>query len=204
MRMSNGRVVTLRPRAARAARLPLPLQTARLKLRDYRPEDFEAMCRYVCDPRVTRFLFLGPRDAEEAEQYLRRIIGYQKERPRTAWELALEETGSGRQVGGCNLTMIGPGEADLGYMLHHDLWGRGLATEVACALRDAAFRELALERVISTVDVRNAASIHVLEKAGFRWEATLRRCRQARGQWRDCHLFALPRIVWESRAAQRD
>lgn len=194
--------MALRTRAAHQARLTLPLRTKRLVLREFRREDFEALCRYACDPRVTRFLFLAPRDPSEAEEYLERVIGYQQEKPRTTWELAIEEKNTGRQIGACNLTVIARGEADLGYMFHHDLWGKGLATEVALALRDAAFRDLGLERVISTVDIRNAASIRVIEKIGLRWEATFRRHRHARGQFRDCHLFAMPRVEWKHQNRQ--
>jgi len=194
--------VVLRKRAAREPRLALPLHTQRLVLRDFRDEDFEAMCRYALDPRVTRYLFLAPRTVEEARQHFDRILGWQAERPREVFELAVElttaEPHTARLAGACNLTLVAPGEGDIGYMLHHELWRRGFATEVACALRDAAFGNFQLERVISTIDVRNEASIRVIEKVGLRWEATYRKFKQARGQWRDCHLFSMPRVAWES------
>jgi RimJ/RimL family protein N-acetyltransferase len=196
--MTRGRVPLLRNRAMRATRLATPLATERLVLREFRADDFEAMCRYVCDPRVTRYLFFAPRDIDEARRHLLHVLNWQQERPRNVWELAVEERRGGRHIGACNLTLTAPGEADIGYMLHHDRWGNGMATEVACALRDAAFRDLGAERVISTVDVRNAASLRVLEKTGLRWEATFRRHRRLRGQWRDCHLFVMPRVVWEA------
>jgi ribosomal-protein-alanine N-acetyltransferase len=198
--MSRKRVV-LRNRAARARQLALPLRTQRLSLRDFREEDFEAMCGYALDPRVTRYLFLAPRTVEEAREHFRRILGWQTERPREVFELAIElqtQAPASRLAGACNLTLVAPGEADIGYMLHHDFWRQGFATEIACALRDAAFGHFGRERVISTIDVRNEASMRVIEKAGLRWEATYRKFRQARGQWRDCHLFSMPRVAWES------
>jgi RimJ/RimL family protein N-acetyltransferase len=76
-------------------------------------------------------------------------------------------------------------------------WGKGYATEIALALIDAAFFELRADRIISTVDVNNKASIHVLEKIGMRWEAVFRKHRRAKNRWWDCHLFVLPREVWE-------
>ncbi len=76
-------------------------------------------------------------------------------------------------------------------------WGKGYATEIARSLIDAAFGELRVDRVISTVDVNNRASIHVLEKVGMRWEAVFRKHRRAKNRWWDCHLFVLPREVWE-------
>lgn len=201
--MSSTRPTRLQTRAARARALVLPIETAHLRLREFRHDDFEAVCRYVTDPRVTRFLFSAPGNVDEARRYLTGVIGYQQERPRAVWELAVDHASSGRHIGACNVTVITPGEGDLGYMLHTDTWGKGYASEVACALRDAAFRDLGLERVIATVDIRNEASMRVLEKAGLRWEATYRKLRKARGQWRDCHLFTLARIVWQDTLSGR-
>lgn len=185
----------------RMRRVELPIETPHLRLREFRHEDFEAVCRYVTDPRVSRFLFHAPADLDEARSYLTGVIGYQRERPRAVWELAIDERRTGRHIGACNLTIVAPGEGDIGYMLHADTWRRGYASEVACALRDAAFRDLGLQRVMATVDVRNGPSMRVLEKAGLRWEATYRKLRRARGQWRDCHLFTMARIVWQESAA---
>ena len=77
-------------------------------------------------------------------------------------------------------------------------WGKGFATEIALALLHAAFCDLRAERVISTVDINNRASIRVLEKIGMRWEAVFRKHRRAKNRWWDCHLYVLPREVWEA------
>jgi RimJ/RimL family protein N-acetyltransferase len=193
--------VVLRNRSERAAGLELPLRTQRLLLRDFREEDFEAMCRYALDARVTRYLFLAPKTPAQAREHFDRILAWQEQRPREVFELAIElqaQEPAAQLAGACNLTLLAPGEGDIGYMLRHDLWRQGFATEVACALRDVAFGTFGLERVISTIDVRNEASIRVIEKAGLRWEATYRKFRRARGQWRDCHLYSMPRVAWES------
>ena len=75
---------------------------------------------------------------------------------------------------------------------------RDLRPKLRSALVDAAFFDLRADRVISTVDVNNAASIRVLEKIGMRWEAVYRKHRRAKNRWWDCHLFVLPREVWEA------
>ena len=100
-------------------------------------------------------------------------------------------------IGACDLSLIERNVVDLGYMLGLVDWGKGYATEIALALIDAAFFDLRADRIISTVDVNNKASIHVLEKIGMRWEAVFRKHRRAKNRWWDCHLFVLPREVWE-------
>jgi RimJ/RimL family protein N-acetyltransferase len=152
---------------------------------------------YSSDPRVTKFLFFGPRDVDGTNDYVDDLLASQAETPRSRFELAVEETASGRVIGACDLSLIEHNVVDLGYMLGLPDWGKGYATEIARSLIDAAFGELRVDRVISTVDVNNRASIHVLEKVGMRWEAVFRKHRRAKNRWWDCHLFVLPREVWE-------
>lgn len=195
----NRPVNLVRPASTRQSRaLLLPITTQRLRLREFVQDDLEALCSLVCDRRVTRYMFHVPGAKCTAESYLRGVIGYQRERPRSVWELAMADRRRGELLGSCNLTLLAPGEADLGYMLRRDAWGQGLGTETAQALIEAGFGQLGLARIISTVDVRNAASIRVLQKSGLRWEATYRKLRKIRGEWRDCHLFILAREAWEA------
>jgi ribosomal-protein-alanine N-acetyltransferase len=179
-------------------KLTVPVRTARLNLRDFVESDFEAVLGFSSDPRVTRYLFFGPRDADATAEYLEDLLASQREQPRTRFELAVEEKESGRVIGACDLSLIESNVLDLGYMLSNEQWGKGYATEISLALIEAAFCELRAERVISTVDINNSASIRVLEKIGMRWEAVYRRHRRAKNRWWDCHLFTLPREVWEA------
>jgi [ribosomal protein S5]-alanine N-acetyltransferase len=178
--------------------LTLPIRTARLNLREFVITDFDAVYAYSSDSRVTRYLFFGPRDQDSTAEYLEGLLASQRERPRTRFELAVEEISSGRVIGACDLSFIERRVVDLGYMLGIEYWGKGYATEIALALIDAAFFDLRADRVISTVDVNNSASIRVLEKIGMRWEAVYRKHRRAKNRWWDCHLFILPREVWEA------
>ena len=178
--------------------MTVPVRTARLTLREFAKSDFDAVHTYSSDPRVTRYLFFGPRDADSTAEYLEELLASQLEQPRTRFELAVEESASGRVIGACDLSLIEANVVDLGYMLGTPDWGKGYATEISLALIDAAFRELRADRVISTVDVNNGASIRVLEKIGMRWEAVFRKHRRAKNRWWDCHMFVLPRAVWEA------
>lgn len=185
-------------------KLKVPLRTARLNLREFVDSDFDAVHAYSSDPRVTKFLFFGPRDEDGTADYLEGLLASQQDLPRTRFELAVEESASGRVIGACDLSLIERNVVDLGYMLGLADWGKGYATEIALALVDAAFFDLRADRIISTVDVNNTASIRVLEKIGMRWEAVFRKHRRAKNRWWDCHLFVLPREVWEMAQARVD
>jgi RimJ/RimL family protein N-acetyltransferase len=64
----------------------------------------------------------------------------------------------------------GTNEIEIGYRLHPSYWNKGLATEAAQAVRDHAFRDLNLPRVISLIHPENAASRRVAEKMWMQLE----------------------------------
>jgi len=79
----------------------------------------------------------------------------------------------GDAIGFCGI--VHPGgqpTPEIKYAFRRDLWGRGLAREVAPALLAHGFGALGLERIIATVHADNAPSIRVLESCGMRLEGT--------------------------------
>jgi RimJ/RimL family protein N-acetyltransferase len=185
-------------RKAPGRAMTLPIATARLELREFTPSDYDAIYAYASDPRVTRHMLYGPRDPMDTRTYLERVIHYQTGHPRSVWELAVTQRSDGQLIGAADITILKPGEGDIGYMLRHGSWGQGYGTEVATALIDAGVSALGLERIMSTVSTENTRSLRVLEKAGLRWEALYRRFAQAKGRWWDCHLYATSREEWEA------
>jgi RimJ/RimL family protein N-acetyltransferase len=65
---------------------------------------------------------------------------------------------------------VGGAETELGWTLAREHWGHGYATEAALALRDWAFDERSLTRLISLIQDGNLRSIRVAEKLGERYE----------------------------------
>ena len=176
--------------------LALPIDTARLRLRELAATDLDALRVLYCDKRITRHMLYGPRDEEGAERHLAGVLRRQQQPSRDAWELGVEDPAGQRLIGACDLTLHPGREAEIGYLLTPDCWGRGFATEIAAALLRAAFGQLQAVRVLSTVEIHNARSIKVLEKAGLRWEATLRRHARAHRKWWDVHLYTVSREDW--------
>lgn len=73
-------------------------------------------------------------------------------------------------VGGCGLhRRRGPGVLEIGYWVHADHVRRGLATEAARSLTDAAFSVPGIERVEIHHDRANTRSRAVPARLGFTW-----------------------------------
>jgi RimJ/RimL family protein N-acetyltransferase len=59
---------------------------------------------------------------------------------------------------------------DLGWVLHHSRWGRGLATEAARAALDWLWEHTSVDRVISLIAPDDARSIRIATKIGEHFE----------------------------------
>lgn len=76
-------------------------------------------------------------------------------------------------LGGCGLyPRIGPGAVEIGYWLAQSATGRGIATTATRLLADVAFTAPDVERVEIRAEPRNAASLAVPRRLGFRHVAT--------------------------------
>ncbi|HSD80572.1 MAG TPA: GNAT family N-acetyltransferase [Solirubrobacteraceae bacterium] len=147
----------------------LPITTERLELRELTLDDAPVIFAIYGDPEVMRWVAGGPvADLAAAEAVLQQVIAHQRTHGYSWWGVV--ERATGRLVGDAGLYSYegtGPG-VELGYTFARDAWGRGYATEAAVACLRAAFGPLGLERVVAVVRPENAASQHVLEKAGMR------------------------------------
>lgn len=79
----------------------------------------------------------------------------------------------------------------IGYWVHSEVTGRGVATGALALGLDHCFGPVMLHRVEATVRPENEASRAVLARAGFREEGLLRRYLDVDGAWRDHLLVAL-------------
>src|SRR5262245_42771405 len=142
------------------------LETDRLTLRMLRESDLDAYAEMCADPEVMRYVGDGqPLARPMAWRNLAMMVGHWSLRGYGLW--AVEERASGALVGriGCWNPEGWPG-FEVGWMLRRPFWGRGYATEGACAALQFAFSQLEQPHVISLIHPDNAASIRVAQRLG--------------------------------------
>jgi ribosomal-protein-alanine N-acetyltransferase len=83
--------------------------------------------------------------------------------------------------------------AYLGYWMDAEHQSRGFCTEALRAVLDFAFGVAELHRIQAAIMPRNARSLRVIEKLGFRREGYAERYLQIDGRWEDHILFARTR-----------
>jgi RimJ/RimL family protein N-acetyltransferase len=170
----------------------MELRTERCTVRQFRAADAASLARHANDRQVwlnLRDLFPHPYTLEDAEWYIARVA---EEAPVTRFAIDVD----GEAVGSVGLILgsdIERRSAEIGYWLGRAYWGRGITSAAVAAVTDYAFRELDLLRVFAVPFAHNAASVRVLEKAGYQREGTMRCSAVKAGVILDQYLYAVVR-----------
>jgi len=174
------------------------METERLLLREFVPEDWAGVHRYAVDPEVSRHMDWGPNTEEDTSIFLAMALAAQRAQPRIHFPLAVVLKQENRLIGSCELEFshMLAREAALGYVYERASWGQGHATEAARAMLGFGFGELGLHRIWATCAPANVGSMRVLEKIGMQREGYLREHLWMKGHWRDSLLYAILEQDW--------
>jgi RimJ/RimL family protein N-acetyltransferase len=189
------------------------LQTARLRLEPMAEHHLDGVDAMDSLPEVMRYIGGEPASREQTVAWIAQV-----QRCWAAWGhswWAFIDPASSRVAGaGCiqyarrtsaypqDLDILRINPLEIGWRLHPDFWGKGLATEAAVCMAEFAFDQLKAPELIASVDTENRASIRVMERLGMR----------ERGVeiWYDepCETYVIERGAWlsaveSSRALQR-
>ena len=144
------------------------LQTERLALRRFTPDDYEWLVALYSDAEVMRYGG-GVKSPEQVKLVMQeRILDYYDANPGLGvWQTVERSTGT--PIGFHVLNNIqGESIIQIGYFLLKAAWGGGYATEMARALMRYGFVELRLPHIAGMTERDNVASQHVLTKIGLR------------------------------------
>jgi RimJ/RimL family protein N-acetyltransferase len=149
------------------------IETARLRLRRHRLDDFAACAAMWSDPEVTRFIGGKPSTHEEVWARILRYAGH--------WALlgfgywAIEEKASGSFIGEVGLADfhrdIDPPMDDgpeVGWALQTASHGKGYGAEALRAALDWGHVHFGSEMIYCLIDTENRPSIRLAEKCGFK------------------------------------
>ncbi|HEY7095056.1 MAG TPA: GNAT family protein [Ktedonobacterales bacterium] len=180
------------------------IETARLRLRRFGDADLPAFIAYRNDPDVARYQSWEGISEAEAVAFVREQQTAPAGEPGEGLQIAIERKDSGRMIGDCFFKVMedDPRQAEIGYTLAREAQGHGFATEAVAALLTWAFPTFDLHRIIAIVDVKNAASVALLERLGLRREGHFRENIWFKGAWGDEYLYAILRDEWTTGAAK--
>lgn len=109
-------------------------------------------------------------------------------------------TAGGELVGRVNLSNVSRGawqSCTLGYFLDQIHNGKGWVTQAVRQVLQVAFEELGLHRVQAAIMPKNAPSIRVVEKLGFRYVGLDEYYLKINGAWEHHQIYSMTREHYE-------
>lgn len=168
------------------------LETPRLLLRDFTADDWPAVLAYQRDPRYLRLYEWADRTPAAVQAFVQMFVDQQHAQPRTRFQLAVTLRATGELIGNCGIRRDSPmsHEAEIGYEIAPDQWGRGYASEAVAVIVRFGIETLRVHRITAWLVADNVASARVLEKNGFQLEGRLRDKEMYKGRYWDVLMYA--------------
>jgi RimJ/RimL family protein N-acetyltransferase len=171
------------------------IETERLALRMFTPEDAEPLHRIWNDPVVMKYIDDNFRPTlEESREFMPRLLERWREQGFGQWAVWLKEEGKLIGYAGFKYLDKTP-EVELLYGIDKPYWNRGYTTEAARACLGYIFETTALDRIVAVARPENVGSWRVMEKLGMRREKI------ARYYNHDLVYYAILREEFEKRGA---
>jgi RimJ/RimL family protein N-acetyltransferase len=154
---------------------PLPLLTARTRLRRLSEADLPRFQAYRNDAETGRWQGWHPMDDAAAQAFLQDVATSPFCTPGQWFQLGIAERDSDALIGDIGVQLHGGAGlmAELGFTLAPAAQGRGLATEAVGAMVGWLLAHSPAQRVVAVADTRNLASLRLLQRLGLRPFATL-------------------------------
>lgn len=168
------------------------LETERLWLREWRPDDAPRLAEIINDPRIfdTTERIPHPYSLEMAEEFIAKKPDVFRDGGHLAFAIELKSSRLATGAVGLSVDQTNR-RASLGYWLGVDYWGQGFVTEAAREVLRYGFEVLDLNRIEAQFLKRNPASGRVMAKAGMRFEAEFPKYALKHGVFEDVGQYVI-------------
>jgi RimJ/RimL family protein N-acetyltransferase len=168
----------------------MKIQFGEYFIRSFKLSDVKSMAKYANNYNIYKRLrdhFPNPYTEKEAKEWLKYVLS---QVPETNFAIATNE----ELIGSIGFTFqqdVNRYSAEIGYWLAEPFWGKGIANEALSKLTRFAFSKFELNRIFAGVFEGNTASIRVLEKAGYKFEARHRKAVFKEGIFLDYFVYSV-------------
>lgn len=175
----------------------LRITSPRLVIRNLAPADLEDFHFYRSNQEVTAYQGFDPFDLATASEFIEsqkdKMFGNKNE-----WvQYGIELLESRKLIGDCAIKLHEDVRiASFGITISHTEQNLGYAKEVMIAIVDFLFHKIGVLRIEEIVDVRNTASIKLLESVGFRREGHFIENVFFKGEWGSEYRYAMLKREW--------
>ena len=172
------------------------MKKPQISLRKYKLSDLDRLCELFIDDAILDSLgALTKKQLSKKKEkiWIKSAIKRQKEKKPNSLDWVIEA--DNEYVGGIGIHDINwdKQKAEIGYWIGKNYWGQGIATKAVKQLVKLLFKKYKFMRISGLAYVTNLASQRVLEKAGFKYEGTLKKNVKRNGKFFDDKLYAIVR-----------
>ena len=174
------------------------ITTKRLKLRRMAETDLPDFLDYQNHPNILSYLSEDPITEEHALRFLAQQAVAELTDQRCGITLAVHHLEDDKIIGHIMLSLWAKvlNQGEIGFVIHPDYQRKGYAVEGVEAILNYCFTQRELHRMIAKCDIRNTASMRVMERLGMRREAHFKKSILIRDQWQDEYLYAILEEEW--------
>ena len=153
----------------------MEIQGSQFTLRPPKLSDCESLALHANNRKIWMNLtgrFPHPYSEKDAEDFISKVV--RGEGPHREFVICVD----GHAIGGIGMQLRGDVYArvvEIGYWVGEEYWGRGIATEALKLITEYVFDNFDVDRIEAHVFEWNPASSRVLEKAGYEFEARLKK-----------------------------
>ena len=160
-------------------------------LRHIKMSDLQRYLECYQGKNIKEYLLKIPTPTEAKKELKKFIADFKKKRP--FGEAFVIEV-NGKFAGEISINHLNikhhEFKGEIGYCIHPDFRGKGLATKAVKLLTKYAFKKYKLKRISAMGRLKNKASARVLEKAGYKLEGVLRKNKCVDYKYLDDFIYA--------------
>ncbi len=163
-----------------------------IKIRKWEMEDAHNLAGALNNKKIQDNLRDGipyPYTVADAEAFISSVIKAEKDSQYT-WAITAYNKAIG-SIGVFRKNNIHQRTAEMGYYVAEAWWGKGIGTIAVKEACNYIFRNTDILRIFAEPFANNTSSCHILEKAGFVLEGTLRKNAFKNGKILDMKMYAL-------------
>lgn len=179
--------------------MSIEIETERLVLRNFQPNDWSDLYEYLALPEIFEFELGEPLNGDE-------VVELAEERSHGDTFIAVDLKETGKMIGHlyfCANEHAGISTWELGFIFNPAFHRRGYGSEAASGIISYAFANLGANRIVSYCNPLNTASWKLLEKIGMRREGHfignlfVKKDSDNQPLWHDTYAYAVLRSEWQ-------
>lgn len=167
-----------------------PIRTSRLLLRQFHNEDLPLLYRGLSHPEVIRYYGVWFETLEDTRKQLQFFEYLETSQTGRWWAICSPDNSI--FYGGCGLNNLvkTQQQAEIGFWLLPEFWGKGLMHEAAAAVCEYGFKSLDLQRIEALVERGNLKSAGLLKRLDFVFQKTHEKADRKRETFIDLDEYA--------------